>query len=250
MARSSELGLGALEVLSTPGTGRVLGVYSKAAYLSMPAGLVALTSFDVHSGPIHARSAAPLANLRVDDKVVVTPSLLQSGPVLLELNGASVWRGCLPTAAELASGRGLCLDLLQTAPASAVPLDVVSRASRQLKAHDLSGAARTLGGVGPGLTPAGDDCLAGILLIRKILGSELPDLLEEVAWGVETNDVSRSFLCWAARGQAIEPVHRFLVSASRGESDGARVALKELTTFGHSSGADMALGLKLGLEAH
>lgn len=244
-----ELGLGAQEVLSVPGTGRVVGVFPKAAYLSMPAGLVALTGFDVHPGPVHARSAAPLGNLRVDDRVLVTSSLLQTGPVLLELTGAGVWRGDLPAAAELKSGRRLGLGLLQGAPESAVPPDLVSKTSRLLGKHDLLGAARTLGGVGPGLTPAGDDCLAGILLVRRILGTEPSETLEEVASRVETNDVSRSFLHWAARGQAIEPVHRFLVMASRGESDGARVALKELTTFGHSSGADVALGLKLGLEA-
>jgi hypothetical protein len=249
VTRFPELGLGALELLSNPGVGRVAGVYSNAAYLSMPGGLVALTSFDVHSGPVHARSGAPLGNLRVGDKVVVTSSLLQSGPVLLELDRASVWRGEVPAAEELASGRRLCLELLQEAPAPAVPLDLVSRTSRQLEEHDLVGAARTLGGVGPGLTPAGDDCLAGILLVRRIFGAEPPETLEKVASQVETNDVSYCFLRWAARGQAVEPVHRFLLLASAGDPDGARVALKELTAVGHSSGADIALGLKLGLEA-
>jgi hypothetical protein len=87
------------------------------------------------------------------------------------------------------------------------------------------------------------------VLVAGILGGEpAAGMLREVASKVATNDVSRSFLHWAARGQSIEPVHRFLVLAAEGGFEGAGVALKELTNFGHSSGADIALGLKLGLE--
>ena len=108
--------------------------------------------------------------------------------------------------------------------------------------------ADRLGGVGPGLTPAGDDCLAGILLVARIRGGEAAEAeLVAVAGSVDTNDVAAAFLVWAARGQSIEPVHRFLVSAARGDATRATDALAALVGFGHSSGADLALGLRLGL---
>jgi hypothetical protein len=249
VAAPVELGLGALEVLSVPGTGWIVGVYPRAAYLRLPAGLVALTSLGVPSGPGHARSAVTLDRLRVDDRVVVTGSFLQAGPVLLDLDRPRVWRGPVPTAAELKPARRLALDLLEGAPPSSLDCAVVESAVEQVRQGDFAGLAGRLGGVGPGLTPAGDDCLAGILLIASICWSEagLPKLIEAAA-SVETNDIARMFVHWAARGQSIAPVHRFLISAAEGDRDGAAAALDDLITFGHSSGADLALGLRLGLE--
>jgi hypothetical protein len=244
-----ELGLGALEVLSEPGAGSVVGVYPKAAYLRLPAGLFALTSFDVPAGPGHARSTAGIDGMRLEDRVIVTRSLLQAGPVLIDLEHPRVWRGPLPTPAELKSGGRLALDLLEGVSAPALDRAVAESAAEQLKLGDIAGVAGRLGGVGPGLTPAGDDCLAGIFLIAKIRGGEAASpMLEDAAAKVETNDIARMFLHWAARGQSIEPVHRFLVLAVEGDAKGTATALNDLISFGHSSGADLALGLRLGLE--
>jgi hypothetical protein len=244
-----ELGLGAQEVLSVPGTGRVVGVYSKAAYLRLPGGLVALTSFDVPPGPIHARTSVPFRDLQLDEKVVLTKSLLQAVPVLLELEGARVWRGAVPEAGQFAAGLKLALDLLRGVTGSALD-STVSQQARDFLAEDkLAGAASVLGGFGAGLTPAGDDCLSGILIVASILlGDSATPMLAELVEGIETNEISIAFLRWAACGQSIEPVHRFLELAARGDGGGASNALADLTRFGHSSGADLALGLRLGLE--
>ncbi|MEA2702558.1 MAG: hypothetical protein QOD63_503, partial [Actinomycetota bacterium] len=88
-----ELGIGAAEVLAVPGVGEVVGVYSRAAYLRLPGGLVALTTFDVPPGPVHARVRADLGRLRLHDRVVLTRRVLQAGPVLVDLAGAHLWRG-------------------------------------------------------------------------------------------------------------------------------------------------------------
>ncbi|HEX2178109.1 MAG TPA: DUF2877 domain-containing protein [Actinomycetota bacterium] len=248
MAARLELGLGAQQVLSLPGTGRVAGVYSKAAYLKLPAGLTALTTFDVPSGPVHARTAARLAGLQVDDRVVLTASLLQAGPVLLDLAGAAVWRGPVPAPEQLERCRGPAVALLTRAPGSALDPALVGPAGALLERGHLEKVAALLGGVGPGLTPAGDDCLAGILLTASIGCPDQAQRLSEVAASVSTNDISRTFLHWAARGQSIAPVHRFLVTAAAGDLEGAGRALDDLTRFGHSSGADLALGLHLGLR--
>lgn len=248
MAAGLELGLGAREVLSLPGTGRVAGVYSKAAYLKLPAGLIALTTFDVPAGPVHARTAAPLKGLGTEDRVVLTPSLLQAGPVLLHLAGANLWRGPVPASEELEGCRGPAVDLLTKARRSALDPSLVRSAGALLERGDLEQLAAVLGGVGPGLTPAGDDCLAGILLIASIGWAGQAERLTGVARRIPTNDISRTFLHWAARGQSISPVHRFLTTAAKGDVEGARSALNDLTRFGHSSGADLALGLQLGLR--
>ncbi len=236
-----ELGAGAAAAVAVPGPGRVVGVYSRAAYLRVPGGLVALTTFDVPSGPLHARAQVDLGRLRLHDRVVVTPSWLQAGPILVDLGGAERWRGRLPSAAELDAGQDLAGELLEGAPASSLEIDPGDP-------RDLARVAQRIGGVGPGLTPAGDDCLAGLLVVARIGGGEAvePDLIA-VAESVETNDVAAAFLAWAARGQSVEPVHRFLVSAAQGRAADAADALDALVGFGHSSGADLALGLRLGL---
>jgi len=241
-----ELGLGAADALSVPGTGWVIGTYRRAAYLDVPGGLFALTAPDVPMGPVHARADAPLERLRVGDRVVVTPTHLQAGPLLFDRRDARRWRGPVPSPAALDNGAPLALDLLAAAPPSSLPIPVPT----DLLAHgDIATAAAYLGGVGPGLTPAGDDCLAGILLVARIrCGAVSAEGLVGTAAAVETNDVARAFLVWAARGQSIEPVHDLFTAATDGHRDQAVRALAALTGWGHSSGADLALGLRFALE--
>lgn len=227
----------------------MVGVYSKAVYLRLPGGVLALTTFEVPPGPIHARTSVPFDGLRIGGKVVLAGSLLQAVPVLLALSGARAWQGAVPDAGRLVAGREEALDLLQRVTGSALDSTVSERARALLAEDDLPGAAKVLAGCGPGLTPAGDDCLAGILLVASTLrGPSATPMLAELVEDIETNDISRAFLRWAARGQCIEPAHRFLELAARVDRRGATTALADLTRFGHSSGADLALGLKLGLE--
>jgi hypothetical protein len=248
LAAPVELGLGAREALSLTGTGRVVGAFTRAAYVQAPGGLFAVTSLDVPPGPLHARSAVALDRLQVGDPAVVTPSLLQAGPLLLDLAAARTWCGASPAAADLEANRDLARELLDAAPPSALPDMAVRSAVGRLAAGDLEATAAVLGGAGPGLTPAGDDCLAGIFLMANVRwGGAATTRLVQIADGVATNDVARAFLRWAARGQSIDPVHRFLVSVPTGDRHVARQALDAVLAMGHSSGTDLALGLRLGL---
>jgi hypothetical protein len=117
-------------------------------------------------------------------------------------------------------------------------------------AGDLVGAAHLLGGRGPGLTPAGDDVLAGILLMAAV-GPDPVDapIRTAAAEAAPTTDVARAFLRWAARGQSIAPVHELLATIAEGEPVAARRALQRLSSIGASSGADLAAGLGLALAA-
>jgi hypothetical protein len=229
-----ELGLGAHEVLTAGGRGTVAAVFSKAAYLRLPAGLAALTTMEAPAGPIHARGPFPICRLTAGDAITVDGSVLG-----LDLAGATVWRGTL---GDLAGGGTGVLD---GAPASALAAypHHVARAVEHLERGDLAAVVDTLAGLGPGLTPAGDDALAGILLVAGTKDRTAAGCAAEQA---RTNDIARAFLAWAARGQSIEPVHRLLCAA---DTPTAEAALARLLRFGHSSGADLAFGLRLGLRA-
>jgi len=195
-------------------TARVVSVHPKAAYVRTAAGdLFALTTPAVPAGPIHAATAGDLGHLRLGDHVTV------------DLSDAARWEGALPSRLDT----DLLLDVLATGPRSSL---------EPLPAGDL---VAYLGGRGPGLTPAGDDVLAGMFLIAYVCGD---DVTEQAA-AVPTNDIARAFLHWAARGQSIEPVHRLLTATGERE---AHQALADLLRFGHSSGADLALGLRTAVE--
>jgi hypothetical protein len=223
-------------------------VYSKAAYLRTPGGLVALTSFDVPSGPVHARTSVPFDGLRVGDKVVVTESLLQVRRILLDLRNPSVWRAQLPSAERLTANRSFALQMLGTPERSDLDLLEVETVAELLEHGDLRGAVDYLGGAGPGLTPAGDDCLAGIMLIASLQADSDSMKLRELAFSVPTNDIARAFLYWAAQGQSIDPVHRFLLAVGESNWNAAEDALSDLIRYGSSSGAYLALGLRMGLK--
>ena len=232
-----ELGLGAQEVLSAGATGTVAAVFSKAAYLRMPAGLVALTTRDVPSGPIHARGDFPLHRLAPGDSVTV------------DLSRTPLWQGTLLTPALLAAGAGTALDVLARAPGSALADPLFDRrrdlAVRCVDRGDLDGAVDALAGLGPGLTPAGDDALAGILLV---FGWHDRAAAMVAADRARTNDIARAFLAWAARGQSIEPVHDLLAASADHHVGAAEAALARLVAVGYSSGADLAFGIRLTLS--
>lgn len=111
------------------------------------------------------------------------------------------------------------------------------------------GTAR-LAGLGPGLTPAGDDYLVGLMAgFRVSEGSAANDLAEALAAGIDaalagTTDVSRCLLEGALRGVFVERLVEFIdVLSCLEKPAGIDRATATLAAYGHSSGAVMGLGL-------
>ncbi len=249
------VGAGAREVLATLGPGEVLAVYRRAAYLRLPGGIVALVVPGVPPGPLWiAGGLDPEASLGLGDPVAVGDGWLEVAGRRLDVGGADTWRGPLPDPAALRAARPLALDVLAAAPPSSLLDEPWRPALRQAEATvgtgDLVEAAGILGGLGPGLTPAGDDALAGILLARRgLAGASTEEDLMAVARAARTTDLSAALLSWAARGQAVEPVHDLLSAVAAGDRPTAAAATARVAALGASSGADLLLGLRLGLSA-
>ncbi|HEY3238486.1 MAG TPA: DUF2877 domain-containing protein [Acidimicrobiia bacterium] len=264
-----QIGAGAREVLKVPGPGTVVGIYRLAAYFRLPGGIVALVAPGVPPGPLwiradpvfgralrlaHAPTAGQEQGLRLHARVTVGEQWLEVAGMRLPIADAATWRGPLPDPVRLRAAVRLALEVLATAPRSAL-LDepwrsALRRAESAVLQGDLCGAAAVLGGHGPGLTPAGDDALAGILLAHRALsgaGAE-PHLLA-AARSALTTDLSAALLAWAARGQAVEPVHGLLTAVAAGDWPGAVTATRRVASLGASSGADLLLGLRLGLSS-
>ena len=95
---------------------------------------------------------------------------------------------------------------------------------------------RSLVGAGPGLTPAGDDVLAGYvagLVFFRRQGARARRIADVAAR--RTTALSASLLRHASRGELPEPAHAFLEEGDSGP----------LCAFGHTSGRSLMYGLAL-----
>ena len=228
------------------------------AWLRLPDSVVGLAPPGAPLGPRWVRRAQRWPDLAEGDAVVVDAAGLRSGdgPVFLDHRHAVGWLGPLPhhEALAAASGRAVLTDALTVCRPSRLAerpwSDTVAPAAAAIgRAEPLDAlrtVARALGGLGPGLTPAGDDALSGILFAFRALGgpSVEPALLA-VARSVRTSDLAAGVLEAAATGGHIEPVHDLVVAAAAADAAAAAKAARELEGFGASSGADVAYGLRL-----
>jgi hypothetical protein len=100
-------------------------------------------------------------------------------------------------------------------------------------------------GVGPGLTPAGDDVLAGLLVGLWSFGQRAEPLRSAVLAALAgTTDLSAALLRCAARGESIPQVNQLLQTMS-GSAWQSRLdqAMDDLVRVGHTSGLALATGV-------
>jgi hypothetical protein len=123
-------------------------------------------------------------------------------------------------------------------------------------AADLEAAASSLLGLGPGLTPAGDDALTGLALVVAQPGSlattVLPALRRVLQRQTEgTTELSRATL-WAALDGRGRQRLLDLVDTLVSHQDPAPPLLREhvgrVIGIGHTSGTDIACGVLAGIE--
>jgi hypothetical protein len=122
-----------------------------------------------------------------------------------------------------------------------------------LAAGDGERAVQLLSGVGPGLTPAGDDALCGAL---SALAAWVPDsgIRRKLAAAVigaadRTTPISAALLHSAVAGATIPELIRLLTALSGGSRPEIDGALDGLHAVGASSGAAMAAGAVHQLRA-
>ena len=125
------------------------------------------------------------------------------------------------------------------------------RAGRLDAARD---AAARLIGLGPGLTPAGDDFLCGFLAAaycRCAADPERSPLLARFADAVrellgQTTEISAVFLRDAIAGRVFRPLTALAEACADAPESGVCAALLQLAAVGHSSGLDAATGFFYG----
>lgn len=113
--------------------------------------------------------------------------------------------------------------------------------------------AVSLIGLGPGLTPSGDDFLVGLFTTFHLNGSYLSQHkefckeIEKVA-KTATNDISYMALKKASDGKVRESIITLIEVLLTGEKEELILSLNNVLNIGSSSGTDIALGILAGLE--
>lgn len=217
------------ELLTGPAvTGRVVAVFPAGAYADVAGRLVAVEARGALRLPCavvlaEPAAARPVAAVRPGD-----PVLAGAGVLRLGLLTVRVGRWWAPSRPRGAAPRRAAVDGTAWEP-------LVLR----------------LLGLGPGLTPAGDDVLAGLLLGL----AARHDLRDPLAAAVlrhapaRTTWLSARLLALAADGLAA-PAAVAVADALAGHGDDAALtgALPRLLATGHTSGPAMAQGLLLAAE--
>jgi hypothetical protein len=161
------------------------------------------------------------------------------------------------------SGLGLligepCMGLQGTAPADDQiggllrAAEVPTGSIRHWLADALAGSHApcpgldALIGLGPGLTPSGDDFVCGALATLHHFGrSDIAGRLAEPALAAvsrKTNVISAAYLRCAAAGQASDALFEVLQSLLAGREASVESALDQLQAIGHTSGLDSLAG--------
>ncbi|WP_141726214.1 oxamate carbamoyltransferase subunit AllH family protein, partial [Actinacidiphila rubida] len=201
-------------------------------------------------------------------------------PVRLTTAGARGWSAAAPSVAGLRPGaRATAADLLDRCNAEhgvrggmlgatpgAGPMEAaIVRALHHgrtllldaIRAGDaglMRQGVLALLGLGPGLTPAGDDFLTGLCLVAALPGSAQASLVPVVrdlasARPERTTDLSLATLLEAAdaraRAELLDILRLVAHTAAPGE---LHAAARALLAIGHTSGSDTLSGLAAGLR--
>ena len=175
----------------------------------------------------------------------------------------------VPHAEDLANGRPVQVGTQSQTASLALPrvIDIV----RGLSCRDESevdGGVRGLVGLGPGLTPSGDDFLGGMMIALRalyrpaggdtssceadsdmhIMTSVLAECVMRNA-GAGTTRISASHLAYAAEGVGTAAMHRLLkaILGADADADCSPAALR-VAGVGHTSGWDCLAGLFVGIH--
>ncbi len=139
-------------------------------------------------------------------------------------------------------------------------LRLLALASWRQDTADVEDATRGLAGLGPGLTPSGDDALGGFAAVMALLSPQLSTdsaSRKHIATTIaavakpRTTALSAVLLAHAVRGEVAEHLGTLLLTLTlpAEASEAVLNAADSVLAFGASSGGDTLLGMLLGLRA-
>ena len=276
-------------------TGEVMAVHPHSIYVTDEDDeIYAIVRQPLGNGPLNlvipAEPAHLFNGLALGTSLASTGARLGVGEgITIGLDGATVWesKAHVALAADGALlDRGLavlCREISERAPAESLARllphlddedlpDALERVAHFPRSHALIGGlaeslaqrdrrrlkvvTSSLAGLGPGLTPAGDDFIAGILLALAIVRAqrgdpalnEIAHLLVETA-APRTHEISAAYLRAAYDGQVNDRWDPLLAALAAGDAEHITAAAGPVLATGETSGADMLAGFVVGIGA-
>ncbi|GAC1541124.1 MAG: hypothetical protein NVS2B7_13670 [Herpetosiphon sp.] len=252
-----------LAVHKQPFVGQVVGRFDNACNMMDRAGrVVTITSPALGNGPFFiVIDAAPdfFFSLLPYQPVHIDSHHLSLGTRTIPLHTAEVWNPTLPTFNRPLRLPSALKSLLQpwtawppSLPATAGPVNkhttsmlthgarlVLEAALGQIA---LDPAVHELAGLGPGLTPAGDDYLLGLMVALWLLSER--SMLATIAQAAmpRTTSLSGAFLAAAGQGQVVEGWHHLVRALHRHDPVHTAIAIERISAIGATSGRDALAG--------
>ncbi|GAA3260425.1 DUF2877 domain-containing protein [Nonomuraea helvata] len=246
---------------------RVLAVFPAGIYLEVRTDLepsvIAVITGAATRLPNSVLLAAQLPHVTLGDDASVGERVIELGPLSLSVRR---WWDPAPPLGRIDRARlEYAATRLSRPPEPPLPGLAGNGAVESLADSCAKGwllgavtAAEQLVGLGPGLTPSGDDVLAGLLVTLRRLGAAAG--AERAVWLADwlaatvtfdartrTTPISATLLHCAARGEASPEVTAVLRGIAGGQP--LEPALRDLHRLGHTSGADLTQGIAIGTSA-
>ena len=262
--------------------GRVHSVFDRVVNVEADGGeLFALACRDLDNAPntvVVEATGFGMTGISVNDPAVAVGERLRVGRIAVLLQGATGWDGALPiypradrtlrdnlrivesrleghgTAdGESAHRRGECAFVDAAAEALSHEATQLFGALSRADLESARTHAKGMIGLGPGLTPSGDDFLVGLFAVLNIAGSPchaLRGLCLDIVAGAErsTNAISFAALAKAARGRVRESIVTLTRHLLYGAREGLIPSLDRVLAIGSTSGADIVAGIVSGFE--
>lgn len=223
----------------TSGSGTVVHAGSQALYVRFGDRVIGVAA----RGAVHVPATIATALPHLPEVTVGSPAEVREGVLYVAGLAVTVERLVPTTAPRITEG---------TSPIDELP--DLNHVRNQLPEGALDGlaagdpaAVRDLLGRGDGLTPVGDDVIAGWLVTTRALGRATETVADAVrADEQRTTTLSATLLADAADGECIPEFRALLLALSSGRD--IDDAVRRLVAVGHTSGAGMLLGAHLALS--
>jgi hypothetical protein len=268
-------------ICGPPQPWRILTVYAHACNLEncgdVKRAVAALVSPRHGNGPFHVVAPAALfTTLTRGERVYLGDGLIRLPSGILDARSAECWSPRLPHAVStpLASSllHYLTLSLHEKLASELIPhpqqkmtilqqrasegLAALQRGWQTCNLSQVANGARQLAGLGPGLTPAGDDLLVGWLAGLFFFGERcgLSQEAREVARAVvdaatsQTTRLSAAWLRFAGNGEFAEPWHQLVNGLNTGDPGAVERATQRILATGATSGQDALLGFRSAMQ--
>lgn len=281
-ARSADAAL--LDRLPAAGwQGRVHSVFTRTINIETAAGtLVTLAADGCDDAPDSVVLDLPDftgSGVLAGDPVTAMPARIAiAGRLTVDLRAAARWqedlprgidpqclRANLPSAQVLLSAAGTAGGMLAAGATADAWTGEVTRAlaigTAQVRLSLLRGDdsafrahAASLIGLGPGLTPSGDDFLVGLFAALRCgdgaarFARPCADIV--AAGASRTNAISLAALRHAAAGRVRASIAQLLQQLCQGSPDTVAPALQRVLAIGSTSGTDIAAGVVCGAGIH